>query len=153
MILGPCKNRAACLDEVIATMTFVGDFGATVIQSSDPCDAAPCEKFSKSCDAALVQAFKFLGKRWSGVIPGTLANGRAGFAELKRSVSGISDSVLSERLSELQGAGLVVRSVEPGPSVAVSYGLSEAGTALIPALRALSEWASENLPEPDPAPH
>jgi DNA-binding HxlR family transcriptional regulator len=134
-------------------MIFVGDLGATVIQSSEPCDVAPGEKFSKSCDAALVQAFKFLGKCWSGVILGTLTNGRAGFAELKRSVIGISDSVLSERLSELQGAGLVVRSVEPGPPIAVSNGLSEAGTALIPAMRALSEWASENLPEPDPAPH
>ena len=69
----------------------------------------------RSCDAALAQAFTFLGKRWNGVILGTLTNGSSGFAELKRSVSGISDSVLSERLSELQAAGLIVRSVEPGP--------------------------------------
>jgi DNA-binding HxlR family transcriptional regulator len=105
----------------------------------------------KSCDAALAQAFKFLGKRWSGVILGTLTNGQAGFAELKRSVSGISDSVLSERLTELQGAGLVTRSVEPGPPVSVSYGLSDAGAALIPVMHALSAWASANLPGADPA--
>lgn len=122
-------------------------------QPVSPRDAVPGEDLSKSCDAALAQAFKFLGKRWSGVILGTLSNGPAGFAELRRSVSGISDSVLSERLTELQGAGLVVRSVEPGPPVSVSYGLSEAGSALIPAMHALSEWASGNLPDADSAPH
>lgn len=120
-------------------------------QSPDQCDTEPGEEMPKSCDAALAQAFKFLGKRWSGVILGTLTNGPEGFAELKRSVVGISDSVLSERLTELQGAGLVVRSVEPGPPISVSYILSEAGSALIPSMQALSAWASENLPDADPA--
>jgi DNA-binding HxlR family transcriptional regulator len=111
-------------------------------------DVAGCADVPKSCDGALAQAFKFLGKRWNGVILGTLTNGSSGFAELKRNVAGISDSVLSERLSELQGAGLIVRSVEPGPPVSVSYELSETGNALIPAMHALSSWAAENFPEP-----
>jgi DNA-binding HxlR family transcriptional regulator len=109
-------------------------------------DGTTCDETSKSCDGALAQAFKFLGKRWNGVILGTLTNGPSGFAELKRNVAGISDSVLSERLSELQEAGLIVRSVEPGPPVSVSYELSDTGNALIPAMRALSTWASENFP-------
>ena len=100
---------------------------------------------SKSCDGALAEAFKFLGKRWNGVILGTLANGSSGFAELKRNVGGISDSVLAERLGELHRAGLVVRTVEPGPPVAVTYDLSESGRALIPAMEALITWASTNL--------
>ena len=57
---------------------------------------------SHHCDAALVRAFSFLGKRWNGVILGSLVYGEAGFSELKRRVEGISDSVLSDRLSELQ---------------------------------------------------
>ncbi len=105
-----------------------------------------CEEISKSCDGALAQAFKFLGKRWNGVILGTLTNGSSGFAELKRNVSGISDSVLSERLSELHSAGLIVRSVEPGPPISVSYDLSDTGRALIHARDALSTGASENFP-------
>jgi DNA-binding HxlR family transcriptional regulator len=103
------------------------------------------QETSKSCNGALAQAFEFLGKRWNGVILGTLTNGESGFAELRRNVIGISDSVLSERLGELQAAGLVVRAVESGPPVSVSYRLSDAGYALIPALHALSEWASENI--------
>ncbi len=97
------------------------------------------------CDAALARAFGFLGKRWNGVILGTLVNGEVGFSELKRRVGGISDSVLSDRLSELQGVGLIVRTVQPGPPVSVTYALSASGNALMPAMFALGEWASTNF--------
>jgi DNA-binding HxlR family transcriptional regulator len=100
----------------------------------------------RTCDAALARAFGFLGKRWNGVILGTLTNGPAGFSELRRAVSGISDSVLSERLVELCGAGLVQRTVDEGPPVAVTYALTPAGQALLPALQELTTWATENLP-------
>jgi DNA-binding HxlR family transcriptional regulator len=98
------------------------------------------------CDAALSRAFGFLGKRWNGVLLGTLVQGPAGFSELKRAVHGISDSVLSERLSELAGAGLILRTVEEGPPVAVTYRSTPAGQALMPALKALTTWAEQNLP-------
>jgi DNA-binding HxlR family transcriptional regulator len=105
-----------------------------------------CAAASQSCDEALVRAFQILGKRWSGVILGTLANGSLGFAELGRRVIGISDSVLAERLGELQNAGLIERDVQPGPPVSVTYNLSDTGAALIPAMHALSAWAVGNLP-------
>ncbi len=73
------------------------------------------------CDAALARAFRFLGKRWNGILLGTLVQGPAGFAQLRRAVPGISDSVLSERLSELCAAGLVERTVDAGPPVSVTY--------------------------------
>jgi DNA-binding HxlR family transcriptional regulator len=98
------------------------------------------------CDAALARAFAFLGKRWNGVILGTLVNGSAGFSELRRAVAGISDSVLSERLTELTSAGLIERTVRQGPPIAVTYALTAAGNALLPALGELTTWAAENLP-------
>ena len=101
----------------------------------------------RMCDAALTRAFGFLGKRWNGVILATLIKGPAGFAELRRAVAGISDSVLSERLVELAAAGLVQRTVDVGPPVSVDYRLTPAGQALLPALSELTTWAAENLPE------
>jgi len=98
------------------------------------------------CDAALTRAFQFLGKRWNGVLLATLVNGPLGFAQLKRAVAGISDSVLSERLSELSTAGLVDRTVQEGPPVTVTYALTTSGHALTPALQELTAWAAENLP-------
>jgi DNA-binding HxlR family transcriptional regulator len=107
---------------------------------------------SRACDGALARAFGFLGKRWNGVILGTLMNGPAGFADLKRAVTGISDSVLSERLSELAAAGLVQRAVDNGPPISVSYTLTAAGQALLPALTELTSWAAQNLPAKDCTP-
>lgn len=100
-----------------------------------------------TCDAALSHAFEFLGKRWNGVLLGTLIQGAAGFAELRRAVTGISDSMLSDRLGELGKAGLVERTVEVGPPVSVTYALTDAGRAILPALNALTAWARDNLPE------
>jgi DNA-binding HxlR family transcriptional regulator len=97
------------------------------------------------CETALVSAFALLGKRWNGVILGTLAHGPARFSSLSRAVEGISDSMLSSRLSELTEAGLVRRVVAEGPPVAVDYHLSVAGDALIPALREISTWANDHL--------
>ena len=78
------------------------------------------------CDAALTQAFGLLGKRWNGMILGALMGGPAGFSELRRALGGISDSVLSERLSELTTADLLIREVDPGPPVGVRYRLAPA---------------------------
>jgi DNA-binding HxlR family transcriptional regulator len=49
-------------------------------------------------------------------------------------------------LTELAAAGLVLRTVDPGPPVAVSYELTPAGEALIPALGELARWAAQHLP-------
>lgn len=54
--------------------------------------------------------------------------------------------MLSDRLSELGDAGLVSRTVTEGPPVSVTYALTEAGRALLPALEGISRWAEEHLP-------
>lgn len=111
---------------------------------SEPYHQPPSHE-PRRCDAALRTAFGFLGKRWNGVILATLMDGPAGFSQLRRAIDGISDSVLSERLAELAKAGLVERSVESGPPVAVVYTLTGSGKALLPALRELTAWAEQNL--------
>lgn len=96
-------------------------------------------------DAALARAFDFLGKRWNAAVLGSLNSGPAGFRELSRSIGGVSDSVLSNRLSCLTGAGLIARTVDEGPPVSVSYALTDAGRALMPALEQISRWSNEHL--------
>ena len=102
-------------------------------------------------DAALVRAFDLLGRRWTGVVLGTLSGPPTGFRALSRAVDGISDSVLSDRLSMLSDAGLVVRKVEGGPPVSVAYELTDAGRALLPALEQIGRWAVEHLPVTGPS--
>jgi DNA-binding HxlR family transcriptional regulator len=127
----------------------VQDTAQTAI-AADECVAA---------DESLVRAFDLLGKRWTGVLLGTLRGGSVGFRALARAVPGISDSVLSDRLAELAEAGLVARKVTEGPPVSVTYSLTEAGRALLPALEQIRLWAERhlttlgvgNLARPEPA--
>lgn len=94
---------------------------------------------------ALARAFKFLGKRWNAVVLGHLSGGPAGFRELTRALDGISDSVLSARLSDLAAGGLITRTVDEGPPITVSYALTDRGRALVPALEQIAFWARDHL--------
>jgi DNA-binding HxlR family transcriptional regulator len=116
---------------------------ATALKLSQEQTSAACERGN----AALGRAFEFLGKRWNGVLLGTLRNGPAGFSELARAIDGISDSVLSDRLCDLAAAGLISRTVDEGPPLAVSYALTDRGKALLPALQQITLWAQEHLVE------
>src|ERR1044072_5173305 len=112
-----------------------------VAQDSAPIAAQACV----AADASLVRAFDLLGKRWTGGLLGTLRGGPVGFRALARAVPGISDSVLSDRLGELAEAGLVARKGAEGPPGSVTYSLTEAGRALLPALEQIRLWAERHL--------
>ena len=116
------------------------------VRSTQHVDIDACERG----DAALARAFTLLGKRWTGVVLGTLRGGPVGFRALSRAVEGISDSMLSDRLGELCDVGLATRSVDAGPPIAVAYELTDAGRALLPALEQISRWAEEHLPSAEP---
>jgi DNA-binding HxlR family transcriptional regulator len=111
-------------------------------RTGDHLDADSCQRG----DAALARGFALLGKRWNGLLLGSLSDGPSGFRQLSRATGAISDSVLSDRLAELTRAGLVTRHVEEGPPVTVTYELTGSGRALIPALEQIAEWAQQYLP-------
>ena len=90
-------------------------------------------------------ALPLLGKRWSGIVVGTLLSGPSRFTEISRQVSGVSERMLSERLNELTTAGLIERRVLAGPPVGVEYRLTPRGEAGRPALDQLGLWATEHL--------
>ncbi|BDZ39735.1 winged helix-turn-helix transcriptional regulator [Microbacterium suwonense] len=110
---------------------------------------AEIEPAIQMCDAAVTLAFSVLGKRWNGMIVSTLGSGATSFVSLRRAVVGISDTVLSDRLTELTQAGLVTRTVDSGPPITVSYSLTSSGKGLLPILGQLGEWASANLELPE----
>lgn len=104
-------------------------------------------------DGHITRVFSLLGKRWSGVILAVLmSQGRLYFAELRRATPGISERMLSDRLSELAAARLLVREVDEGPPLRVSYQLTPAGHALLPAMNELADWAARWMPESGPCP-
>ena len=103
------------------------------------------EEQARHCDEHLTRAFNLLGKRWSGLILGVLLEGPAHFAVLSRTIPGISERMLSDRLDELSRAGLVDRKVLNGPPLGVVYQLTESGRAIGPGLLKLGEWADRYM--------
>ncbi|MEU3184977.1 helix-turn-helix domain-containing protein [Streptomyces sp. NPDC006923] len=105
------------------------------------------EEACKRVDVSITRVFELLGKRWTGPIISVLMERAVYFAELRRAIPGISERMLSDRLTELGTAGLVVREVDEGPPLRVAYRLTAAGAAMEPALKELSLWAESYLRE------
>jgi len=87
------------------------------------------------------RAVELIGRRWSGAILYALTDGPLRFAELRESVPGMSDRLLSARLKELEQAGLVSRTVGDEHPVRVSYALTRKGESLEPVIGELRDWA------------
>jgi DNA-binding HxlR family transcriptional regulator len=88
------------------------------------------------------EAVELIGRRWTGAIVAVLLDhGPLRFSEIAQAVPELSDRLLSERMKELEARGVVVRHVEPGPPVRVTYALTAMGIELEPALQELRSWA------------
>jgi DNA-binding HxlR family transcriptional regulator len=95
----------------------------------------------ESCCSAFHRAIELIGKRWTGAILFVLMDGPLRFSEVKLLVPDLSDRLLSERMKELEGEGMVERRVIDDMPVRVEYALTEKGRALEPAVRSLKVWA------------
>lgn len=92
-----------------------------------------CEHFQRAAE--------IVGRRWNPQVIRVLLYGPARFGELRERVPGISDTLLSERLKQLEAEGIVLRTVHGGRPVLIEYGLTESGLGLGKAIDALAEWA------------
>jgi DNA-binding HxlR family transcriptional regulator len=91
----------------------------------------------------IARALDVVGDRWALLVVRELLFGPKRFLQLRSGLHGVSPNVLSQRLRELEDAGLVRRDVlEPPASVAV-YELTDRGRALEPVLLELGRWGSQ----------
>ena len=100
-----------------------------------------------SCCPHFHRAVELVGKRWTGAILYVLLeSGRPlRFSEIAHAVPALSDRLLSERMKELEAAGIVERHVTAASPVRVEYELTERGRELDPALGELKRWADRWL--------
>src|SRR3954454_20410700 len=99
-----------------------------------------------ACCGLYHRAIELVGKRWTGAILLVLMDGPLHFSGIRQLVPELSDRLLSERLKELEGEGIVERRVLDASPVRVEYSLTPKGRALEPTLRALKDWAHQHLP-------
>jgi DNA-binding HxlR family transcriptional regulator/putative sterol carrier protein len=85
-----------------------------------------------------------IGDRWAILVVRELMFGGRRFAQLRAGLNGISPNVLSQRLRELEAAG-VVRRTTLDPVNVTLYELTDRGAALEPVLIELGRWGSQEL--------
>lgn len=84
-----------------------------------------------------------IGDKWKVLILRDLMGGTKRFGELKKSVSGISQKVLTSNLRDMEENGLLSREVFPEVPPRVEYTLTELGKSMSPILDALAKWGTE----------
>lgn len=91
----------------------------------------------------IARALGAVGDRWALLVVRELTFGPKRFVQLRSGLRSVSPNVLSQRLRDLEVAGVVRRDVlDPPASVAV-YELTERGRALEPVLLELGRWGSQ----------
>ncbi len=83
---------------------------------------------------------KMIGKRWKIIILRELLPGTKRFGELKKSVSGISQKVLTANLRQMEEDGLVIREVFNEVPPRVDYTLTDVGYSLASVLDSMADW-------------
>lgn len=92
-------------------------------------------------------AVELVGRRWNGAILAALYAGRTRYSDVRDTVPGLSDHLLSQRLRELEATGLLERHVTPSTPVQIRYELTAMGRALGPVIDAISTWADQWVPD------
>ena len=98
--------------------------------------------YDDRCGAA--RALDLVGERWALLVVRELLLGPKRFNDLRNGLGTISENVLSQRLRELDAAGLVRRRRSGPPASAQVYELTQRGTELEPVILALAAWGFGN---------
>ncbi len=98
---------------------------------------------SSDC-AAMGEVLNRIGDKWSVMIVGTLHNGPVRFNQIRRTIGGISQRMLTRTLRNLERDGVVKRTLYPEIPPRVEYELTPMGRTLQPVIQALWNWSVEH---------
>jgi len=103
--------------------------------------------YGQYCSVA--KALDVIGDRWSLlIIRELLLQGPCRYTDLRNGLPRIATNLLSDRLRELEAAGLVRREEAAPPVATTLFHLTEAGVQLEPALDALGAWGIRYMAQP-----
>jgi DNA-binding HxlR family transcriptional regulator len=101
----------------------------------------PGRRYDDPCGIA--RALDAVGDRWALLVVRELIFGPKRFLQLRQGLRGVSPNVLSQRLRDLEAAGVVRRDVLDPPAEVPVYELTASGRALEPVLLELGRWGRQ----------
>ena len=99
--------------------------------------------YQQFCPVAM--AAEILCTRWTVVVLREMFAGSTRFNELRRGVPRMSPALLSRRLKELEGAGIVAREASAADPAVFEYQLTESGRELGPLVEAFGIWGQRRI--------
>jgi DNA-binding HxlR family transcriptional regulator len=99
--------------------------------------------FNKLCPTR--QVLDLIADKWTVLIIRQLAGGTMRFAQLRRTVGGISQKVLTNTLRELERNGILTRKVYASVPPRVEYTLTDLGRSLDDLVEGVCRWAETNI--------
>lgn len=104
-----------------------------------------------AADCPTRRALDRIGDKWSVLIVGLLAQRTHRFAELRRSIEGISQKMLTQTLRSLERDGLLTRTIYPEVPPRVEYSLTPLGRTLAEPIQAVVAWAETHITQVEAA--
>lgn len=98
-----------------------------------------------SVDCPSRHVLRRVTNRWGVLVLIALASGTQRFSELRRTVNGISERMLSKTLQDLETDGFVDRVAYPVVPPHVEYSLTSLGKELLPHVAGLADWVESNI--------
>jgi DNA-binding HxlR family transcriptional regulator len=99
----------------------------------------------------IATALDRVGDRWTLLILRELSFGEQRFTDLRTALPGIASNLLTDRLRDLEGVGLVEQTELPAPAARTVYRLTKDGVRVRPVLRALAKFGMPYLEAPSAA--
>ena len=101
------------------------------------------KKLRKRYSCPVELATDVLGGKWKTVILARLKERHHRYGELRSKIPGLSDKILTERLSELEALGFIERRQGKNNTQGLSYQMTRRGKMMQPALKALYKLGEE----------
>lgn len=103
----------------------------------------PWNVFDNNCPTR--QVLDRIADKWTVLIIRRLSDGTLRFAQLRRTVDGISQKVLTNTLRGLERDGIVTRKIYASVPPRVEYSLTELGRSLSDMVGRICGWAEANI--------
>ena len=94
-------------------------------------------------DCPVATTVQLIGSKWKLLIIRNLLARPWRFNELKKSLEGISQKVLTDSLRSMEADGIITRTVHTETPPRVEYALSELGESMRPIIGSLEQWGTE----------
>ena len=115
------------------------------MKSSVETDSKGRKKVLNACEepCSIEKGMRIIGGKWTGSIIYHLKDEPVRFNDLARQLTGASKKMITQRLKEMEEAGMIKRCVVSTKPLAVTYQLTEFGATALKFLKNLESWMNE----------